>query len=62
MTEEKFKIFESFTRGVRIGQAARQGPIARPTKSSARPSSFNKWDELELFKKSINLIRSGLGL
>jgi len=25
-----------------IGQAARQGPMARPTKSPARPNSFNK--------------------
>ena len=48
--------------GVGIGQVARQGPIARPTKISAWPSSFNKWAKLDLFKKPINLIRSGLGL
>jgi len=48
--------------GVGIGQAIRQGPIARPTKISARPNSFNKWVKLELFKKPINLNRSGLGL
>jgi hypothetical protein len=48
--------------GVGIGQTTRQGPIARPTKSPARPSSFNKWVILELFKKPINLIRPGLGL
>jgi hypothetical protein len=28
--------------GVGIGQAARQGPMARPTNSPARPNSFNK--------------------
>ncbi|AES64061.1 hypothetical protein MTR_2g017900 [Medicago truncatula] len=28
--------------GMGIGQAARQGPMARPTESSTRPSSFNK--------------------
>jgi hypothetical protein len=47
---------------VGIGQAARQGSMVRPTKSPARPSSFNKWVKLELFKKPINLIRSGLDL
>jgi len=46
--------------GVGIGQAARQGPIARPNKSSFRPNSFNKWIKLELFKKPINLIRPDL--
>jgi len=48
--------------GVGIGQVARQGPIARPTKSLAQPNSFNKWVKLGLFKKPINLIRSCLGL
>jgi len=48
--------------GVGIGQTARQRPIARPTKSSVRPNSFNKWVKLELFKKPINLIRPDLGL
>jgi hypothetical protein len=48
--------------GVGIGQVARQGPMARPTKSPTRPNSFNKWVELELFKKLINLIRPGLRL
>jgi len=45
-----------------IGQTTRQGSMAWPTKSPAQPNSFNKWIKLELYKKSINLIRPGLSL
>jgi len=45
-----------------IGQAIPLGPMARPTKSPTRPSSFNKWVKLELLKKLINLNRVDLGL
>jgi len=59
--EEKMKLVGRRL-GVEIGQAACQGPMARPTKSPVRPNSFNKWVKLKLFKMHINLIRPNLGL